>query len=257
MQQYKGYIFDLDGTIYLGKQAIAGAVETVNQLITEGKKTVFLTNKTIESRSYIMKKLHDLGIQAAPEQMISPVVTTLKVLGEQFAGKKVYVIGEAIFKEELEKSGVLFAAAPEETDVVILSWDRDFHYNHIDFAYQAIKKNDAIVMATNPDRTCPMPGGDVPDCGSIIGAVEGATGKKIDMVMGKPSRHMIGTALSVLGLEANECLMIGDRLETDIFMGNQSGVDTALVLSGTATKEEAAVSLHKPSYVIGSVHELL
>ena len=256
MQQYNGFIFDLDGTIYLGQQAIDGAVDTVNKLIEDGKKTVFLTNKTIESRSYIMKKLNNLGIQAVPEQMISPLVTTLKMLREQFYGKKVYVIGEAVIKKELEQEGIPFAASPDETDVVILSWDRDFHYQHIEFAYRAVM-NGAVVMATNPDRTCPMPGGDMPDCGSIIGALEGATGKKIDMVLGKPSEHMIGTALAVLGLEAAECLMIGDRLETDIYMGNQSNIDTALVLSGTATEEEAAASPHKPTYIIGSVKDLI
>lgn len=256
MRQYNGYIFDLDGTLYLGQQAIEGAVETVNKLMEDGKKAVFLTNKTIESRSYIMKKLNNLGIQAVPEQMISPVVTTLKVLREQFNSKKVYVIGEAVFKEELEQEGIPFAASPEETDVVILSWDRNFHYQHIEFAYRAVKHG-AVVMATNPDRTCPMPGGDVPDCGSMIGALEGATGKKIDMVMGKPSKHMIGTALAVLGLKASQCLMIGDRLETDIYMGNQSRVDTALVLSGTATEEDAAASPYKPTYIISSVNELI
>lgn len=255
MNQYKGYIFDLDGTIYLGQNAIEGAVNTVNRLLADDKKVLFLTNKTIDSRHNYVKKLNGLGIPVTLNEILSPVIVTLSLLRERHQGQQVYVIGEQIFKDELEREGVLFASTPDETDVIVLSWDRNFHYDQLNFAYQAIKRG-AKVIATNPDRTCPTPDGDLPDCGSIIGAIEGATGIKINDIAGKPSKHMADVALNVLNLTAKDCLMIGDRLETDIYIGKISGMHTALVLTGTSRPEDVLQAEFQPNYVINSVNDI-
>jgi len=255
VNKYEGYIFDLDGTIYLGQYAIDGAVDTVNRLLADNKRVLFLTNKTIDSRENYVKKLNGFGIPATLGNILSPAVVTVNLLRERHKGEKVYVIGEEIFKDELRRNGIEFATTPEETDMIVVSWDRNFHYDHLNFAYQAIKRG-AKVMATNPDRTCPMPDGDVPDCGSMIGAIEGATGRKIEYIVGKPSKHMADVALNVLNLRAEECLMIGDRLETDIYMGKVSGIHTALVLTGASRPEDVEQAGHKPDYVMKSVYDL-
>jgi len=256
MLNYEGYIFDLDGTIYLGPHAIEGAPETVNKLLSDGKQVLFLTNKTIDSRENYVTKLNGLGIPVTLAHILNPAVVTINMLQERYDGLGVYVIGEQIFKDELLRAGIRFAKTPEETSIIVVSWDREFHYDQLNFAYQALKLG-ADIMATNPDRTCPMPGGDVPDCGSMIGAIEGATGRRIDCIAGKPSREMAEVALRTLGLQADECLMIGDRLETDIYMGKESGLHTALVLTGAATAEEAETASHKPNYVLDSVKDLI
>ncbi|MCU6709907.1 HAD-IIA family hydrolase [Paenibacillus sp. J5C_2022] len=257
MKAFRGYIFDLDGTIYLGQHAIEGAVQTVNALLGMNKKILFLTNKTIESRDSCVRKLNKLGIPVTLEHILSPAVVTTRMLQERYHDKKVYVVGEEVFKKELRDSGVRFADSPEETDVIVLSWDRQFHYDMLNFAYQAIKKNGAIVIATNPDRTCPLPEGEVPDCGSIIGAIEGATGGKVQTITGKPSCHMAAAALQALGLEAEECIMVGDRLETDIRMGQIANIHTALVLTGVARREDISSSGFQPEYVLQSVRDLV
>ncbi|MVO99068.1 HAD-IIA family hydrolase [Paenibacillus lutrae] len=256
MEQYAGYIFDLDGTIYLGDHAIEGAVETIQHLQAQGKKLLFLTNKTIDSRESYVKKLNKFGIQIGMEHMLNPALVTIHYLQKNYAGKKVYVIGEPVLKEEFLDNGIEFATTPQETDIIVVSWDREFHYRHLDFAYQAIKHG-AEVIATHPDRTCPMPGGDVPDCAGMMGAIEGVTGKKIETIMGKPSVMTIMAALDILQLEAKDCLMSGDRLETDIRMGALAGMSTALVLSGITQEEDLAASDVTPTYVVPSVHAIL
>ncbi|MDD9270770.1 HAD-IIA family hydrolase [Paenibacillus sp. GCM10023248] len=256
MKSFDGYIFDLDGTIYLSNRLIDGAAEVIQYLRAKNKKILFLTNKTIESREKYVKKLTDLGIPIGLEHILSPTLVTIRYLQEHYAGKPIYVIGEPLIKEEFRQAGLPFANTPEETDVVIASWDRDFHYSHLDFAYQAIKRG-AAVLATNPDRTCPVEGGDVPDCGGMIGAIEGATGKKVELIIGKPSVHMAKAALECLQLRADQCLMTGDRIETDILMGKLAGLHTALVMTGITQKEDLAQSNYQPDYVLNSVYDLL
>ncbi len=254
--KYDAYLFDLDGTIYLGQHAIDGAVDTVNKLLERNKRVLFLTNKTIDSRENYVKKLNGLGIPAKLGQIISPTLVTLDLLRTRHRGEKVYVIGEPIFKAELERAGIAFAAKPEETDLIVVSWDRNFHYEQLNYAYQAIRCG-AKVLATNPDRTCPVPGGDLPDCAGMIGAIEGATGLRIDYIAGKPSKYMADVALSIVNVPAECCLMVGDRLETDIKLGQHSGIRTALVLTGVSRPEDVESASHKPDYILDSVNDLL
>lgn len=256
LDHFAGYIFDLDGTIYLGDHAIEGAPETIRHLQSRNRKLLFLTNKTIESREYYVKKLRRLGIDVTIDQLLSPAVVTIRYLHAHYPNANVYVIGEKVFKDELERSGIRFARSPDETDLVVISWDRDFHYRHLNDAYQAIRRG-AEVIATHPDRTCPVPDGAVPDCGGMIGAVEGVTGRKVEVIMGKPSRLMALAALDILGVEASSCLMTGDRLETDILMGRQSGMNTALVLTGVTSREDLQRSDIEPTFVLESVRDIL
>ncbi|KON88852.1 HAD family hydrolase [Sporosarcina globispora] len=256
MRNLKGYIFDLDGTVYLGNQLIEGADTVINSLLNEGKKVLFLTNKTIESRQRYVEKLRGFKINASLENILNPTLTLIEYLLEHHPNATLYVIGEQPIKDELALAGFREGLAPAEVDVVVLSWDRDFHYDHLNFAYQSVKLG-AKMIATNPDRTCPMEVGDVPDCAGMIGAVEAVAGKTIDVQIGKPSILTIETALEILQLKPDECVMIGDRLETDIRMGIEAGMKTVLVLSGITTEEDLMVSPWKPDYVLPSVSGLL
>ncbi|PRX60918.1 phosphoglycolate/pyridoxal phosphate phosphatase family enzyme/HAD superfamily hydrolase (TIGR01450 family) [Cohnella sp. SGD-V74] len=256
MDQFAGYIFDLDGTIYLGDNAIKGAAETIHYLQSHHKKMLFLTNKTIESRERYVKKLRGFGIDVGLENLLSPSVVTLQYLHKHYPNALVYLIGEAALKDELQQGGIKFAESPEETDMIVVSWDREFHYKHLDFAYQSIRQG-ARMIATHPDRTCPVSGGEVPDCGGMIGAIEAVTNRKIDVIMGKPSTLMASTALNILQVEASDCLMVGDRLETDILMGQLAGMRTALVLTGATSAEDVRSALVKPEYILNSVFDLM
>ncbi|WP_408009559.1 HAD-IIA family hydrolase [Pseudalkalibacillus sp. A8] len=256
MKEIKGYIFDLDGTIYLGNQLIKDADVVIKSLQKERKQILFLTNKTIESRQKYVKKLRNFNIDVTINNILNPTLTLINYLKTNHPASTLYVIGEQIIKNEIMDAGFPIAHTPEQTDIVILSWDRDFHYEHLNFAYQAVK-NGAKTIATNPDRTCPVEFGEVPDCGGMIGALEGVTGKKIDVQIGKPSVLTVEAAINILKLPPEQCIMIGDRLETDIRMGIDAGMKTALVLSGVTLAGEVPTSEWQPDYVFTSVKGIL
>ncbi len=253
---YAGYIFDLDGTIYLSERLIPGAREVVEKLKGLSKKIVFLSNKPLQTREDYAAKLTRLGIPTTPEEVINSSRVMARWLAENSPGATIYVIGEPSLLEEMTREGFHISEKPEEIQYVIASFDRTFDYRKLNIALQAIKRG-ASFVATNPDRTCPIDGGEIPDCAAMIGAVEGATGKKVETIVGKPSDIMIRVAVKTMGLRPQECILIGDRLETDIFMGKKAGMATALVLTGVTKRDGLKQSNIQPDYVWESVAEIL
>ncbi|MCG6536457.1 MAG: HAD hydrolase-like protein, partial [Syntrophales bacterium LBB04] len=170
-------------------------------------------------------------------------------------GSKVFVIGEPPFLREMEQAGFVLSENPEEIQTVVAAFDRTFDYQKLNTAFQALKQG-ARFIATNPDRTCPIEGGEIPDCAGVIAALEAVTGKKVEVVVGKPSPVTVRIILEILGLKAEECILIGDRIETDIRMGIESGMKTALVMTGVTTLEILEASPIKPDYVFPSISEV-
>jgi HAD superfamily hydrolase (TIGR01450 family) len=175
---------------------------------------------------------------------------------------RLFVIGEIPFIEELKRDGFTITEEPKEINYVVVAFDRTFDYRKLNIAYQAIKLG-AHFVATNPDRTCPVEGGEIPDCAGMIAAVEAVTEKKVEVIVGKPSPIMIQAVLDVLGLRPEDCILIGDRLETDIKMGKESGIATGIVLTGVTDEETLKRVKHtpdQPDFVfqsIGDVENLL
>ncbi|WP_413378223.1 HAD-IIA family hydrolase [Alkalihalobacillus sp. 1P02AB] len=252
----RGFIFDLDGTVYLGEKAIEGAAQTISELKENGDRVLFLSNKPIASRHSYVEKLWKMGIVTTLDEVLnSNYIMANYLKGNLGKDEHVLVIGEAPLYAELEALSIPITNDPLNASYVVLSWDRQFTYKKLNSAYQAWR-NGAKIIATNPDRTCPVEGGEIPDCGAMIGAIEGATGQKIDLVVGKPSILMADAALKKLGLEYSNCYMVGDRLETDIKMANDVGISSILVLTGITTKEMAEKSLHKPTFILESIKEI-
>ena len=253
---FSGYIFDLDGTIYRGEKLILGARETIEKLKSLSKRIVYLSNKPLQAREDYAAKLTRLGIPTDPTEVINSSLVMARWLSTQAAGATIYVIGEPPLIEEMSKAGFRMSEKAGEIQYVVASFDRTFDYRKLNIALQAIKKG-ARFVATNPDRTCPVEGGEIPDCAAMIGAVEGATGKKVETIVGKPSDIMIQVALEVMGLNSPDCLLVGDRLETDMVMGKKAGMATALVLTGVTSMEALRRSEIQPDYVWKSVADIL
>jgi HAD superfamily hydrolase (TIGR01450 family) len=171
-------------------------------------------------------------------------------------GATFFALGERVLLDELAAVGLRFSEEPKEIQVVIASFDRTFDFRKLNIAFQALRCG-ARFVATNPDFTCPFEEGELPDAGAIIGALEGCSGRKVELVAGKPSRLIIDKALERLGVPAAACLVVGDRLETDILMGQRGGMATALVLSGVTRRDELARAAVQPDYVLNSVADLL
>jgi len=256
LHRYRGYIFDLDGTVYLGPDAIPGAPETIAELRRGGARCVFLSNKPIESVASYEAKLNRLGIAAAPGDVLNSSVVMARYLSRTTPGARVYLIGEAPLAEELVGAGCTLTTDPLATDVVVVSWDRQFTYQKLDDALQAILRG-ARFVATHPDRTCPVPGGVVADAGGMIAAVEAVTGRACEITTGKPSPWTIDIALERLGIAPEQSIMVGDRLETDMRMGINAGIDTAVVLTGVTRHGDLETSAVKPTYVLESIRGLV
>jgi HAD superfamily hydrolase (TIGR01457 family) len=253
---FLGYIFDLDGTIYLGEKLIPGARETIKKLKSLSKKIVYLSNKPLQTREDYASKLTRLGISTQPDEVINSSLVMARWLSREAPGATIYVIGEIPLVEEMIRAGFRISEKAGEIQYVIASFDRTFDYRKLNIALQAIKRG-ARFIATNPDRTCPVEGGEIPDCAAVIGAVEGTTGMKVEAIVGKPSDIMIRVAVDYMGLRPQDCVLVGDRLETDMVMGKKAGMATALVLTGVTNREILKKSVIQPDYVWESVAEII
>lgn len=254
----KGFIFDLDGTVYLDNHLIDGADEVIQRLTDRGDKVTFLTNKSTETICSYVKKLNRLGIEVSEKNVInSNYLVALYLKKNVRHDERVMVIGEKPLTDELSYMGIRLTKKSQEASYVVLGWDRYFTYDKLNDAFQAWRHG-AKIIATNPDRTCPVEGGQVPDCGAIIGAVEGATGENIDIVLGKPSLLAAEYIVKeVIRLPPEQCYMIGDRLETDIQMGIDYGMQTVLVLTGITNMNLVESSSIKPDIILDSIQKVI
>lgn len=227
---------------------------------------MFLSNKPIQTREHYAEKLNRLGVPVAVDDVLNSSSVMAHYLTRRAPGASLFVVGEEPLLDELRRAGFEVVEDPSrrgwKVDYVVAAFDRTFDYAKLNHAMQAIKRG-ARFVATNPDRTCPVDEGEVreiPDCAGMIGAIEGVTGVRVEEIVGKPSPLMVEAALAALGgLRPADCLMAGDRLETDILMGRRAGIATALVLSGIATREmaEAAPGDERPDYVLETIAGLV
>jgi phosphoglycolate/pyridoxal phosphate phosphatase family enzyme len=253
---YRGFILDLDGTVYLGERLLPGARGAIQALRVAGRRLCFLSNKPIQSRADYAAKLTRLGVPAALDDVINSSYVLARHLAAEAPGARCFVIGEPPLVEELRAAG-LAPVDDARVDYVVVAFDRTFDYRKLDVALQAVKRHGARLVGTNPDRTCPVEGGEIPDAAGMIGAVEGVTGRRVDPIVGKPSPIMLRVALEQLGLPAGDCAVVGDRLETDIAMGRAAGLGTVLVLTGVTRAGDPEIARWRPDHVVGSLGELL
>lgn len=258
---YEGYLFDLDGTIYLGDRLLPGAYELVTSLREAGKQTLFLSNNPTRDPQMYADKLGRLGLPTPTSHIVNTVVTMTAWLRAEAADASVFVIGEEPLVRAVEQAGIRLTDDPEKIDIVIASYDRTFDYRKLQIAFDALWHHGrARLVTTNPDAYCPMPGGrGEPDAGAIVAAIEACTSVSCEVNVGKPSAVMLEAALSVLDLSAQDCLMVGDRLYTDIAMAVAAGVDSALVLTGETTVDmlHELAQDSRPTYVVERIDELL
>jgi NagD protein len=252
----RGAIFDLDGTIYRGEALIPGAREALAALAAAGIGRVFLSNKPLERPAAYAAKLTRLGVPTADAEVINSSRVLATHLRQVMPGARLFVVGEPPLLLELAEAGFTVVEDSPEVDAVVLAFDRTFDYRKLNLAFQAVKFRGARLFATNADRSCPVDGGEIPDTAGVIAAVEATTGHQVELVAGKPSPLVVAAALAHLGVAAGECLMVGDRLETDIAMGLAAGLTTALVLTGVTTRADLAHTALRPDYVWESVAEL-
>ena len=258
---YDAYVFDMDGTIYLGDELLPGAQRLVDELRRRDVPVRFLSNNPTRDPDMYAAKLTKLGLPTPVADVANTVVTTVRWLLLHRPGAVVFPIAEEPLIRALAAAGIEMSDDPSRIDVVISSYDRSFDYRKLQIAFDAIwYHRRAELVETNPDRYCPFPGGrGEPDCAAITAAIEACTGTRKVASFGKPDPIMVEEALRGLDVAPSDCLMIGDRLMTDVAMAVDAGMASCLVLTGDSTREEAEAlpADRRPTYVVSRVDELL
>jgi HAD superfamily hydrolase (TIGR01450 family) len=258
---YEGYVFDLDGTIYLGDELLPGAKRLIIKLRELGKRVIFLSNNPTKDPKMYAEKLGALGLETPASEIVNTVVTMTEWLLREHPEATVFPISEEPLKTSLSGAGIRMSEDPEEIDIVIASYDRTFDYRKLQIAFDAIWCYErAMLVTTNPDRYCPFPGGrGEPDAAAIVAAIEACTGTKCQVNVGKPDPIMLETMIDLIGLDAKECVMSGDRLYTEIQMAKGAGMPSAIVLTGDTTDRDLAGESEEnlPDYVLERIDQLV
>ncbi|GAA3022077.1 TIGR01457 family HAD-type hydrolase [Tetragenococcus solitarius] len=250
--RYKGYLVDLDGTIYLGNQPIAAGKRFVEHLQEKEIPFLFVTNNTTKSPEVVQKRLADeFDIHVEKERVYTASLATIDYMKDDAKGNKVYVIGEAGLIDLILTAGFIWDE--KNPDYVVVGLDSQVNYEKLTIATLAIQKG-AKFIGTNSDKNLPTERGLVPGAGALISLLETATQTQPTYV-GKPEVVIMEKALDRIGLSKNEVLMVGDNYETDICSGINNGIDTLLVLSGFTPKKAVDSLPIAPTYVIDCLDE--
>ena len=250
----KGFICDMDGVIYHGNDVLPGVKEFLAWLNKNDKKFLFLTNSSERSPMELSQKLARMGLDVDESHFYTSALATAHFLKHQKPGCSVYCIGEAGLYNALYNAGIVMNDV--NPDYVVVGETQTYNYQNICKAVKLVK-NGAKLIGTNPDMTGPVEGNlIVPACRALIAPIELATGKPA-YFLGKPNPLMMRTGIRLLDCDTKETAIIGDRMDTDIIAGIESGVDTVLVLSGVTSREEMELMPYAPSIVLSGVGEIV
>jgi glycerol-1-phosphatase len=257
LSRYDNVLLDLDGTLWVGDDALPGAADAVAALREAGKGVAFVTNDVRHAPEEFVRKLWRLGFQANVEQIITCGAAVQFLLAERRDGGAAFVIGSQALVDHVADAGLRIVNNTEfasRADVVVVGAHEDFDYRELRIGAQAVLRGAELIGVTR-DRTFPMPDGPWPASGPVLAAVEEATGRRAERTVGKPEPGMYDTARARLG--AGRYLAAGDRLDIDVAGARGAGIDSALVLSGTTGRAEADGAEPRPTYVAESLASLV
>ena len=252
LREKKGFICDMDGVIYHGNRLLPGVKEFVDWLYREGKQFLFLTNSSERSPRELQQKLARMGLEVDESHFYTSALATARFLSTQAPGCTAYVIGAPGLFNALYDAGITMNDV--NPDYVVLGETQTYNYDNIVKAVQLVRQGGRLI-GTNPDMTGPSENGIVPACRAFVAPIELAAGKSAYFV-GKPNPLMMRTGLRMLGVHSDEAVMIGDRMDTDMIAGIETGLDTALVLSGVTSREEIEAFPYRPRLVLNGVGDI-
>jgi len=252
LKNKRGFICDMDGVIYHGSRLLEGSKGFVDWLKSEGKQFLFLTNSSARSPRELHQKLMHLGIEVGEDHFITSGMATAHFIASQCPGGRVFAIGDSGLYQALYEAGL--SIDESQPDYVVVGETRSYSYEKIETAILLVLAG-AKLIGTNPDLTGPTERGIGPACRALIAPIEMATGKQAYFI-GKPNPLIMRHARTLLGCERNETVIIGDRMDTDIVAGIESGIDTVLVLSGITKESDLDRYPYKPHYILQDVSEI-
>lgn len=259
LKQKKLFLFDIDGTLAVGNTLYDGSAELLSYIERIGGKAYFITNNSTRSgRDYVEKFKTAFQLDTSEEQFITSGYMTLRFLLENYQGKNIYVLGTRSFIRELQKNGLHITENAEDAeaiDCVVVAYDSELTYEKLIGVSQVLFTADIPFYATNPDLRCPIDFGFIPDCGAICHMITDTT-DKTPVYLGKPSGKIVDLCRELSGFSREETLVVGDRLYTDIACGINGGVDTCVVFTGEAGREDLKSTPYRPDFTFENIRKL-
>ena len=256
IRSIKLYLFDMDGTLYLGDQLYPFTIALLQTIRKTGGKYLFMTNNSSKSVSAYIEKLRKLGINATYEDFITSSQATAYYLKKHHRNATLYVCGTQSLKDELISQGFTVTEDIDQTECIVMGFDTELTFQKLHDVSKMLCTRELPYIATNPDYVCPTEFGSVPDCGSVCDMIFNATGKR-PVVIGKPQALMPQLAMEMAGCTPDKTVVVGDRIYTDIKSGLNAGTVTILVMSGETTYEILEASSDKPHFVMENAAEIL
>ncbi len=252
------WLFDMDGTLYLGERLFDFTKELLRAIRASGGRYLYLTNNSSRSVPDYVRKMERLGVAAAEEDFLTSAQATVWYLHKHHEGKRLYVCGTNSLQSELRAAGFpVVNDEPDSAECVVMGYDTELTYQKLlDVSRLLTERPDLPYIATNPDLVCPTEFGFVPDCGSVCGMIRTATGRS-PVVIGKPEPMMVQMAMERAGVTPEQTAVVGDRIYTDVKSGLNAGCAGVLVMSGETTPEILAASPDRPDLVLRDAGEIL
>ena len=254
IQDVRCFLLDMDGTFYLGENLIPGSLDFIRRVEETGRDFLFLTNNSSHNADFYVQRLARMGLNVGREKVLTSGEATAAVLQESYPGKRAFVLGNEFLLEEMREAGVTVDQADPE--IVVVGYDTTLDYKKMTAVCDFVRAG-LPYIATHPDFNCPTETGFAPDIGAIMAFIEASTGRRADLVVGKPHTGIVQAALRRTGLAVGQLAMVGDRLYTDIETGLKSGMLSILVMSGETTPEMLAAYPHKPDLVFDRLAEMI
>lgn len=257
LKNKKLFLFDIDGTIAVGDTLFEGSLELIQHIEDIGGRSFYITNNSTKSRGDYIEKFKRWDIKTMEEQFVTSGFLTTNYLKQNFLTDKIYVLGTESFIKELRAEGLnITEEAERDVKCIVVGYDNTLTYEKAVKACELLTVTSAEYIATNPDLCCPAPFGFIPDCGAICALIESSVDRK-PVYIGKPSKAAVEVCMEISGFTAEETLVIGDRLYTDIACGINAGVETCVVLTGEATAAQLETTEFKPDYCFDDIEGLL
>ena len=254
----RGVVLDVDGTVLRGSSLVPGARAGLDALAAADTRRLFVSNNPTKAPDAYAERLRAAGVDADADGVVTSGTTTVAYLREHHPEARALVVGEDGLREQIRTAGLTVVdgeASADAVDVVVASIDRDLSYDDLSAALWALQDG-ATLVGTDPDRTIPTEGRDLPGSGAVVGAVSHVADRTPDAVLGKPSETARRIVRERLGLPPEDCLVVGDRLDTDVALGARAGMETALVLTGVATRADAERADPAPDHVLESLADV-
>lgn len=253
LQDVKLFLLDMDGTFYLGDRLIEGSLEFIDRVRATGRDFLFLTNNSSHNAAFYVERLRRMGLEIDRSRVLTSGEATCEKVRELYPGRRAYVLGNEFLLEEFREAGI--PVDMERPEIVVIGFDTTLDYGKLRAVCDFVRAG-LPYIATHPDFNCPTETGFMPDIGAIMAFIEASTGRRPDLVVGKPHTGIVEAALRRSGRKASELAMVGDRLYTDIETGLRSGMLSILVMSGETTEEMLAASKTVPDLKFGRLSDM-